>query len=500
MKLPTCTGCLLPIESDQAIHKCLFSSKGFTLHSKPFTPCKVRYHSKCIKVGHPFATRHFGKGTKGLQYPPCATSLPFICELCTTRTQLGRELDALSPEDILLLKLERMRMIDVAHAWAPTTLQNACRSLRRTNNFFSSHNIPSLHQQLHLPALDHPPLDVSITIFWSMIHHTTFPSSRSHGAAPSWNTARSQRSTLSLYCAWTSAICSPHNTYKDRDNRLLSATLVSPSDNILSRLSASGISSRLGTESRPSQALTYAHIVWNQKYRKELLNNCSTLTQKYDLVAAQCAELLAWLGWLRASELFTIRRNDVELVPPTQGAVYGLPPNVGAVLFQLLPSTKSSRNKQVDIVVAWQTSSGLRLGYWLRYLFHIMDQLKWTSPQSFLFRSTSESTHWSSHYFRTNHLYPLLHLQYLQGDVTIRHIQPTTSHGIPYYFYSLHSYRRGAKTFPTRKRTGCRRAATRIELENHGRWRVKNTGREDMPLHYTEPSIEDRIYLTLLCY
>ena len=152
MKLPTCTGCLLPIESDQAIHKCLFSSKGFTLHSKPFTPCKVRYHSKCIKVGHPFATRHFGKGTKGLQYPPCATSLPFICELCTTRTQLGRELDALSPEDILLLKLERMRMIDVAHAWAPTTLQNACRSLRRTNNFFSSHNIPSLHQQLHLLA------------------------------------------------------------------------------------------------------------------------------------------------------------------------------------------------------------------------------------------------------------------------------------------------------------------------------------------------------------
>ena len=98
-------------------------------------------------------------------------------------------------------------------------------------------------------------------------------------------------------------------------------------------MSASGISSRLGTESRPSQALTYAHISWNQKYRRDLLKNCSSLPQKYDLIAAQCAELLAWLGWLRASELFNIRRDDVELVPPSNGAVYGLPSNVGAIIF-----------------------------------------------------------------------------------------------------------------------------------------------------------------------
>ena len=420
--------------------------------------------------------------------------------MCTTRTQLGRELDALISEDTILLQLERMRMIDVAHAWAPSTLQNACSSLRRTNDFFNTHHLPSLHHQLHLPSLKHPPLDVSITIFWDMIHHTTFPSSRNQSAAATWNTARSRRSTLSLFSAWTSATCFPHNTYRDNDNRILSAPSVSPSDNILSRLSASGISSRLGTQSRPSQALTYIHIVWNQKYRKDLLNNCSSLPQQYDLIAAQCAELIAWLGWLRASELFNIRRDDIELVPPSEGAVYGLPPNVGAILFQLLPSTKSSRNKQVDIVIAWQTSSGLNLGYWLHYLFQTMDKLKWNSPHSFIFRSTLGSTHWSSHYFRTNHLYPLLHLQFFQGDVTLRHIQPTTTHGIPYHFYSLHSYRRGAKTFPTRKRNGCRRAATRVELENHGRWRVKNTGREDMPLHYTEPSIEDRVYLTLLCY
>ena len=410
MKLTTCTGCLQPIDTGSTFHKCLFHTSCFKIVTTTFTPCQITYHSKCIKIGSPFSTRHFGKGTKGLQYPPCATSLPFICELCTTRAQLRRELDPCCSEDKTLLHLERMRMIDVAHAWAPRTLDNACRNLRRTNNFFITHHLPTLQQQLHLPTLNHPPLDVSITIYWSMIHHTTFPSSHSRGFAPTWNTARSQRSSLSLYCAWTSAFCFPHNTYKDGDNKILSAPSVCPSDNILSRLSASGISSRLGTESRPSQALTYAHITWNQKYRKDLLLNCSSLLQKYDLIAAQCAELLAWLGWLRASELFTIRRDDVELVPPSNGAVYGLPPTVGAILFQLLPSTKSSRNKQIDIVISWETSSGLNLGYWLLCLFKIMNKLEWTSPQSFLFRSTSESTHWSSHYFRTNHLYPLLHL------------------------------------------------------------------------------------------
>ena len=49
-----------------------------------------------------------------MQYPPCATILPFICELCTTSTHLKRELDPHSTEDNMLLLLERMT--DTAHA------------------------------------------------------------------------------------------------------------------------------------------------------------------------------------------------------------------------------------------------------------------------------------------------------------------------------------------------------------------------------------------------
>ena len=457
------------------------------------------YHSTCIRIGPPFKTRHFGTGTRGIQYPPCATNLPFICELCTTRAQLNRELDAHLPTDTYLLKLERMRMIDVAHAWAPRTLENACRTLRRIDKFFHSHQLPSIQHQLQSPPLLHPPIDISIPLFWSMEHYTSTPSIRSQDTTPSWNTGRAQRSALSLFSSFTAAICHPTNAYKDNDNRTLTVHSISPSDNILSRLTASGIGSRLGTESKPSQALTYRHIKWNQQYRSHLLRSQTSLYQQYTLVAAQCVELIAWLGWLRSTELFSLRLSDVELVPPSQGAIYGLPPKIGAIILRLPPSTKGSRNKKADIVIAWKTATGLSLGPTLQLLFKLINKLQWTDPDCFLFRSTTNN-HWSSHYFRHNHLYPLLHLQHLQNDPTLRHININSPHDIPHHFYSLHSYRRGAETFCFRKRDCTVRAARPIEIEEHGRWRLKNRGREDMPTHYREPTIEDRIYLTLLCF
>ena len=434
-----------------------------------------------------------------MQYPPCATNLPFICELCTVRTQLGRELDFHCSTDMTLLFLERMRMIDAAHAWAPRSLENACRTLRRIDHFFSTHQLPSLHVQMGLPQLSHPPLDISIPLFWSMEHYTSCPSTRSTGASPSWNTGRAQRSALSVYSTWSTAFCFPQNSYKDNENRVLSNPSLSPSDNILCRLTAGGISARLGTESRPSQALVARHIHWNQHYRHKLLASDLTLHVQYELLCAQCVELFAWLGWLRSSEIFNMRLDDVELIPPPLGGVYNLPPKSGAILLQLMASTKSSRNKKVDVVIAWQTASGLRLGFYLSRLISILHKLHWQTSSCYLFRTTT-NTPWTSHYFRTHHLYPLLHLQHLNGDVTLRHIHITSSQDIPYYFFSMHSYRRGADTHCSRLREGCIRKAFEDEKVDHGRWRIKNTGRENMPTHYREPSIEDRLYLTLLCY
>jgi hypothetical protein len=68
------------------------------------------------KGGKPFRTR-LVRSTLGLQYPPAMTKFPFICEACTVRAVLGREL-TWTPGNIQLLMLERVCLIDMVHAWA----------------------------------------------------------------------------------------------------------------------------------------------------------------------------------------------------------------------------------------------------------------------------------------------------------------------------------------------------------------------------------------------
>lgn len=478
----------------------MFYEKGFICKKKKFTPCRVAYHAECIKVGHPFRTRHYGKGTKGIQYPPCATIFPFICEVCTTRTHLGRELDPLNTNDTMLLMLERMRMIDAAHAWDHKTIKGMCNTIKKMESFFQSFSLPSIHQQLQLPILSHPPLDFSIPLFWSMEHYTTTPSRRSRETTPTWNTGRVQRSAISLYSSWWAAFCNPSTIYKDKERRLLSDINLGPSENILSRMTAGGMATRLGTESRPSQALNQRHILWNQEARKRILNDKDlTLMDKYLYTAAQCSELILWLGWLRSTEVFHLRREDVELTPPHNHGKYNLPPGVGAILLRLLPSTKSLRDKQADMVIAWKTSGGLQLGFWLTQLLSVMEKLNWVSSHSYIFRN-ERNTPWTSYYFRTHHLYPNLLHQFNAKDPLLCHLSITPNHGVEWFYYSLHSYRRGAQSHCLRQRPGCTRASFPHERVEHGRWRIKNKGIEDMPTHYTEASVEDRIYITLLCF
>ena len=92
---------------------------------------------------------------------------------------------------------------------------------------------------------------------------------------------------------------------------VLSAPSLFPSDNILSRFTTSGIGSRLGTELRPSHALIYQHLTFNQRYMTNILQASTSLHAIYDLAAAQCIELIAGLGWLRASEPFNLQMDDV---------------------------------------------------------------------------------------------------------------------------------------------------------------------------------------------
>ena len=187
------------------------------------------------------------------------------------------------------------------------------------------------------------------------------------------------------------------------------------------------------------------------------------------------------------------------MTPPKDHRKHNLPAGVGAILLRLLPSTKSNRDKQADMVIAWRISGGLALGSWLTKLFILMKKLGKYSPTSFLFQNGSNIP-WTSFYYKTHHLYPYLMQQATANDPTLRHISLTSDFGIDWYFYSLHSYRRGAQSHCLRLRPGCKRGAYPRERIEHRRWRIKNQGVEDMLTHYKEASVEDRIYLTLLYY
>ena len=489
-----CSGCDGAAPDTTSSHVCIFVDKGFSIDSTPFTPCGVRYHDRCIRLGLPFTTRL--PAGKGLQYPPAMAGLPFVCELCTVRANLRRELSP-DPKDMALLALERMRIVDLAHFWARSSLSKNLLGLRTFAHFQEQFGLP---KDVLGVAASTPPVDVSIPVFWAMQHKAIQPSKTARSGRVSFNALRGIRTSISAYNKFTKALLSPTDVFCDGTRRLLGAPYVSCTDNVASQLTSKGLAARLGTATRPSKVLLSAHIHWNQQYRLHCLSNgLVSLQNQYLLVAAQCAELFGWLGWLRSGECFGVCRTDVILISPLAAASHGLPVNVGVVLLQLLAETKSSRTLQADVVVSWRTSSGLHLGRWMSLLLSLMDRLGLTQPSDKLFQDPWTGKPWTSGTYRHFHLFPLLRLQREAGDPFLLKFDGSPGNTLADHFTMFHLYRRGGRSHVVRRRDGCVRAATPLETYLHGRWRFLNTGREAVDLAYIEPTLEDRVYLTLFC-
>jgi hypothetical protein len=86
----------------------------------PMHPATVSYHATCIGVEPPFWSCYWVL-THGLFFPKTLAGYPFICELCTIRTNIGPT-PLLSGVMNALMMLERMQLIDTAHSWAPKRL------------------------------------------------------------------------------------------------------------------------------------------------------------------------------------------------------------------------------------------------------------------------------------------------------------------------------------------------------------------------------------------
>lgn len=475
----------------------MFRSSGFFLAGDHFLPCGTVYHGHCIRVAEPFTTRLYNKNsTQGLQFPTSLTGFPFICELCTVRAHLGREIDSLHVTDLRLLALERIRLIDMAHGWAEGTLLQYSNRLRQHITFRSDYDL----MDLPVPGLLHPPVDENIILFWHMELYLVTKNPRAKDATPKFNTARQFRSAYSAYSSWVTALCQPKNTYKDKEKRLLTLPTVGPSDTLSATMISHGLGVRLGTHTKQSMALHQRHVHRNQDLRLEaLLNSGSSPLNHYRLIAAQCVELIGWLGWLRSNECFSLQRKHIEIVHPDLHDLYNLPPSVGVVILTLLDPTKTNQTSSADVVLAYQTSSGLKPGEWFTLLFHYMDKLGYTSPNCFLFRH-EDGTRWSSHFFRHTYLFPYLEMQREAGDVYLQIVDGTEKNTFADKFYSFHTYRIGAGNHCNRKREGCLRKADPYEKQLQGRWRIKNRGIEAIDIHYQQPTIEDMVWLTLCCF
>jgi hypothetical protein len=132
-KLNICVGCEGYINPGGHSHFCIFREIGYELDGTYFSPCDNQYHPECIKLVKLFKKRPV-RATLGLKYPPAMTCFPFICEACTVRAVLGREL-TWTASDMQLLMLEQMRLVDMSHAWASSTLQGTTRYLGWLSNF-----------------------------------------------------------------------------------------------------------------------------------------------------------------------------------------------------------------------------------------------------------------------------------------------------------------------------------------------------------------------------
>lgn len=458
---------------------CHFADRGFPLSSSWAVPCGVRYHKTCVCAGTPFATR-LAKRT-GLQLRHSRFLPRFICECCQVRAMVDRELTDTS-RDHALLMLERMRMIDVLNNWADGTLEQYGRHLSTIRDFSDWSGIPALS----ITPLVAPPTSLCISLMYAHLRFSV------GGKTPrKCQTVRQLRSAASAWYVVAAQQQSPDTIYQDKRNHTMEVNGVSPTDTVVFKHFASGMSKRMGVETNPSHALSHVHIAYMDTFFEFQYHTTAGTARQIEIVTAAVVNLVAWLAWLRAGEVFSLCDDDVEITEPGFGATKGLPNNVGVIEMRLQPTTKTNRTSVADLILAYECLSGLSLGKWLGRLCH-------SRPDGRLF-STPACKRWTSRYFRNTWLYPLLFSQATSGEPSLRAFQDMET--IKTAFWSMHSYRRGGRSRCQRiSRSNesahpLRKKASILQVYEHGRWRIRYSS-EAMDKRYNEWEVVDRIPIT----
>jgi hypothetical protein len=253
---------------------------------------------------------------------------------------------------------------------------------------------------------------------------------------------------------------------------------------------------RIGDDSKPSVALLDGQIrAFDAELNTSFLRAGSAIARR-DFALAGLANLTFWLGWLRTSECFGITWNDCSLLDPDRGPEMDLPLGCGLVSFRLAPETKSDRVRRPDVIAAYKTASGLHLGKWV---YRARVHVGFSHPMIF---AHLDGSPWTSLYFRKAHLYPFLRRRQALGDPYLTPFSGEKGNSIEEKFWSLHCYRRGARSHVSRGgKFGHHRfhKATKDQVYEHARWRYRRSS-EAIDAVYREWTPLDRIKITLYCH
>jgi hypothetical protein len=471
---------------------CAFRDTGFG----KFRPCKTAYHMTCVSVGAPFVSRR--KGGAGLAFPKVVDWPNFVCEACTVREVLGRELTG--PTDVQLLCLERMRLLDIAWYWSQgthSTYQGKIRILRKFEAVYGA-------SILRPARLRRPPGGPDIPLMWCQEAYSLRTSTRRADAGVgiriSWMAVRQLRSAASQYWAWDLLLSQPNRVMLTKERRLLIQDC-RPTDGFSHTAHSTGMRARVGDEAKPSVALLDQHVRFLDAELDSAFIADPSPPVRREIALAGLSNALFWLGWFRTSEAFGLHWDSIRLLEPHRGPERDLPPGCGLLELFLNPETKSMRHARASVLIAYRTLSGFHPGKWL-HRARVYSGLgrDWPTQPHLVF-THPDGTPWTSIYFRTRHLYPSLRRQQVAGDPYLRPFTGGTAGTIESKYWSLHCYRRGARSHVSRGGKFGRhrfRRATNPQVYEHARWRYRRSS-EAVDVMYREWTPRDRIKLTLYC-
>jgi hypothetical protein len=169
-----CVGCRQGLSVDPYVIRCSFSDSGFPFSDGSAAyPCYSAYHTTCFEAGPPFSSRR--KDGSGLTFPKIKTWPNFICEACTVRSVLDRELTG--PSDWKLVCFERMRVLDMSHHWSLGTHAKCQGKLAAVTQFETEFDLD--RRILRPTPLLRPPAGADIGLMWMMeLHYASWEDSR----------------------------------------------------------------------------------------------------------------------------------------------------------------------------------------------------------------------------------------------------------------------------------------------------------------------------------